>query len=78
MNEKDLKCIIKCFYNEKTNGSYKTLSLAKKSSEHPYVYRCWLKDGKIVDKELIFAYGDIVCTIKYADELILKRLIKRD
>ena len=76
MDAKDLSCIIKCFYNEKTGKTYKTLALAERSSNYPYVYRCWLRDGKILDKELVFAYGDSVCTIKKADENIYNRLIK--
>ena len=51
MNEKDLNYIIKCFYNEKTESTYRTLSSAKKSSKNPYVYRAWLQNGKILDKE---------------------------
>lgn len=76
MNEKDLNYIIKCFYEEKTNKTYRTLSKAKKSTKFPYVYRAWLQNGKILDKEPIFCYGSSVCTIKRADEEIYKRLIK--
>lgn len=76
MSEKDLTDIIKCFYNEKTDGTYKTLLSAKKSSKFPYVYRAWKKDGKILDKELVYGYGESVSTIKRADETIYKRLIK--
>nr|DAV42255.1 MAG TPA: hypothetical protein [Caudoviricetes sp.] len=76
MNEKDLNYIIKCFYNEKTESTYRTLSSAKKSSKNPYVYRAWLQNGKILDKELIYAYGQSVTTIKRADECIYNRLIK--
>ena len=76
MNEKDLNYIIKCFYNEKTEKTYRSLSHAKKSSKTPYVYRAWIQNGKILDKELIYAYGQSVATIKRADEEIYKRLIK--
>lgn len=76
MEEKDINYIIKCFYNEKTDGTYKTLSRATKSSKNPYVYRAWLQNGNILDKELIYAYGQSVATIKRADEIIYKRLIK--
>jgi hypothetical protein len=76
MNEKDLNYIIKCFYNEKTEKTYRSLSHAKKSSKNPYVYRTWLQNGNILDKELIYAYGQSVATIKRADEIIYKRLIK--
>lgn len=76
MNEKDLNYIIKCFYNEKTERTHRTLLSAKKSSKNPYVFRVWLQDGNILDKELIYAYGQSVTTIKRADEEIYKRLIK--
>ena len=76
MNEKDLNYIIKCFYEEKTNHTYRTLSRAKKSTKFPHVYRAWIQNGKILDKEPIYCYGDSVRTIKSADEEIYKRLIK--
>ena len=76
MNEIDLNYIIKCFYEEKTNQTYRTLSEAKKSTKCPYVYRAWLQNGKIIDKEPIYSYGESVSTIKRADEEIYKRLIK--
>lgn len=76
MSEKDLNYIIKRFYNQKTEKTYRTLSHAKKSSKTPYVYRAWLQDGKILDKELIYAYGESLTTIKRADEEIYKRFIK--
>lgn len=76
MSEKDLNYIIKCFYNEKTEKTYRRLLHAKKSSKNPYVYRAWMQDGKILDKEAIYAYGQSVATIKRADEKIYKRLIK--
>ncbi|WP_304331435.1 hypothetical protein [Phocaeicola plebeius] len=78
MNEKDLNYIIKCFYNEKTEKTYRSLSHAKKSSKTPYVYRAWIQNGKILDKELIYAYGQSVATIKRADEIIYNRFIKMD
>jgi hypothetical protein len=53
MSEKDLNYIIKCFYNEKTERTHRTLLSAKKSSKNPYVFRVWLQDGNILDKELI-------------------------
>lgn len=77
MNEKDLNNIIKCFYEEKTNQTYRTLTGAKVSTKFPYVYRAWLQNGKILDKEPIFCYGDSVSTIKRADEEIYNRLIKK-
>lgn len=49
MNEKDLNYIIKCFYEEKTNHTYRTLSRAKKSTKFPHVYRAWIQNGKILD-----------------------------
>lgn len=78
MNGKDLKCIIKCFYNERTEKTYRSLSDAKKSSKNPYVYRAWLQNGEILDKELIYAYGESVATIKKVDEIIYNRLIKKN
>lgn len=76
MNKEDLNGVIKCFYNERTGKTYKTLILAKRSSDFPKVYRCWLKDGKILDKEGLFLYGDFIRTIKSADEEIYSRLVK--
>ena len=70
--------IIKCFLNERTGKTSRTLSHAKKSSKSPYVYRVWLKDGKILDKELLYAYGESLRTIKSADEEIYNRLIKNN
>ena len=77
MEEKDINYIIKCFYEEKTNQTYITLSGAMASTKFPYVYRAWLQNGKILDKEPIFCYGDRVSTIKRADEEIYNRLIKK-
>lgn len=74
----DKNYIIKCFLNERTGKTYRTLSHAKKSSKAPYVYRVWLKDGKILDKELLYAYGESLRTIKSADEEIYNRLIKNN
>lgn len=74
----DKNYIIKCFLNERTGKTSRTLSHAKKSSKDPYVYRVWLKDGKILDKELLYAYGESLGTIKSADEEIYNRLIKNN
>lgn len=74
--ENDMK---KSFYNERSGGLYKTLKEAKESSPNPYVYRAWVSDeGKILDKELVYAYGGMVCTIKRADETIAKRLKQKE
>ena len=69
----------KRFYNERSGGLYKTLKEAKGISLNPYVYRVWLSDeGKILDKEPVYAFGGMVCTIKRADEIIAERLKQKE
>lgn len=70
--ENDMK---KRFYNERSGGLYKTLKEAKESSPNPYVYRAWVSDeGNILEKYPVFAYGDMVCRIKDADQRIEEKL----
>lgn len=74
--ENDMK---KLFYNERSGGLYKTLKGAKGSSPNPYVYRAWVSDDWIIlDKEPVYAYGGMVCTIKRADEIIAERLKQKE
>ncbi len=74
--ENDMK---KRFYNERSAGLYKTLKEAKGISPNPYVYRVWISDEwKILGKELIYAYGGMVCTIKRADEIIAEKIKQKE
>ena len=45
-----------------------------KDGSYPYIYRCWMKDGVIVAKYPVSAYGGICSSIKYADECIAEKL----
>lgn len=70
--------MIKNFYNKKTGQYYNSLKEAKSSSKFPYVYRTWLDDeGNLIDMEILYAYGDSVCTIRIADQIIEKRIINQ-
>ena len=69
----------KCFFEETTGTYHKSLKSAKslgrfKDGSYPYVYRCWMKDGVIVAKYPVSAYGGSCCSIKYADECIAEKL----
>lgn len=69
----------KRFYNDRNGGLYNTLKEAKGSSPNPYVYRAWVSDeGKIQEKELVYAYSEMVCTIKSADAIIEDRLKQKE
>ncbi len=61
----------KCFYNQGTERTYKTLKEAKLANVKAVVYRCWLLDGDIKGMTALKAYGTQVCTIKNADKRIL-------
>lgn len=60
----------KCFYNEGTKRTYKTLKKAKLANVEASVYRCWLLDGEIKGMTVVKAYGTQVCTIMNADKYI--------
>lgn len=60
----------KCFYNDGTERTYKTLKKAKLANEKASVYRCWLLDGEIKGMTALKAYGTQVCTIMNADKRI--------
>lgn len=60
----------KCFYNDGTERTYKTLKKAKLANEKASVYRCWLLDGGIEGMTALKAYGTQVCTIMNADKRI--------
>lgn len=68
----------KCFFEEKTCTFHKTLKAAKsitcKDGSYPYVVRCWKKDGIVVGKHVVYAYGETFCTVKSADEYIMGKI----
>ena len=66
--------IQKKFYEEKTGGFFDTLAAAKKACKWPHVLRVWLRDGKIIERCTLYAYGESFATIKLADELIADML----
>lgn len=66
--------IQKKFYEEKTGGMFDTLAAAKKACKWPYVCRVWLQEGKIVGERVLHAYGESLCTIRFADEEIARKL----
>lgn len=61
---------VKSFYEERTKIIHSTLEDAILSINHPCVYRCWMADGEIKAKALLYIFGVPVCTIKDADKKI--------
>lgn len=55
MSEKE---IIKKFLNEKNGQIHSSLKTAKESTKSPYISRVWIKDEKIIGKQVVFAYGE--------------------
>lgn len=65
----------KCFYESKSETYHKTLVSAKAIGvSSPYVCRVWLKDGKVAGSELVYAYGESICSIKNADKYIEEKI----
>lgn len=71
MSEKE---IIKKFLNEKNGRMYSSLKTAKESTKSPYISRVWIKDEKIIGKQVVFAYGEGCCTVRRADEIIAEKI----
>lgn len=65
---------VKCFYEEKTKVTYKTMKTAKEAINHPCVYRCWMADGEIKAMAQLLHHGVQVRTIKSADERIAEAI----
>ena len=68
------KEIIKRFHEARSDTFHDTLKSAKAAARFPYVKRVWLRDGKVIGWQEVYAYGDSRGTIKGADEIIAKRV----
>lgn len=68
----------KMFFEENTGeytaALYTAKAIALQKRKNPYISRVWLDEDKIVGKVLVYAYGEMQCTIKMADELIARKL----
>ena len=66
----------KMFYEENTGTFHRSIAAAKRCAEakgsNPYVYRVWLtgSPAHIIGKDLVFAYGESVNTVRNADKYI--------
>lgn len=61
---------VKCFYNEGTKRTYKTLKEVKLANVTARIYRCWLLNDEIKGMTPIGVCGEQVCTIANADKRI--------
>lgn len=61
---------VKCFYNDGTKHTYKTLKEAKLANVTASIYRCWLLNDEIKGMAKIGVCGEQVCTIANADKRI--------
>lgn len=66
--------IRKLFREERTDTLHSTLEAAKEASLNPHVYRVWMRGGRVIGRELIYAYGIDFCSAEQADGLIEKLL----
>lgn len=62
--------IEKKFRENRTGRVFRTLKAAKKACKCPYVDRVWLRDGQVIGRCTVFAYGDTCCAVRSADENI--------
>lgn len=70
--------IEKKFRENRTGRVFDTLKAAKKACASPYVDRVWLRDGQVIGRCTLFAYGDTCCTIRDADENIAWMLAREE
>ena len=68
--------IEKKFRENHTGRVFDTLKAAKKACECPYVDRVWLRDGQVIGRCILYAYGDTCCTVR-ADDEDIERMLKR-
>lgn len=66
--------IQKKFYEEKTGGFFDTLAAANQACKYPHILRVWLRDGEIIGRRTLYAYGESCGTVKVADEEIADML----
>ena len=62
--------IEKKFRENRTGRVFDTLKAAKAACEYPYVEREWLRDGQVIGRCVVYAYGDTCCSVRSADENI--------
>lgn len=62
--------IEKKFRENRTGRVFDTLKAAKEACKVPYVERVWLRDGQVIGRCVVFAYGDTCCSVRSADENI--------
>lgn len=62
--------IEKKFRESRTGRGFDTLKAAKEACKVPYVERVWLRDGQVIGRCVVFAYGDTYCSVRSADENI--------
>lgn len=60
----------KKFRENRTGRVFDTLKAAKKACKCSYVDRVWLRDGQVIGRCTLYAYGDTCCTVRAADENI--------
>lgn len=73
----NIKDIVRCFYEERSNTCHKTIASAKRADKFPYVSRVWIYGEKVLGKETVFAYGESVGTIKGVDRFIEETLRRK-
>lgn len=68
----------KMFLEENTGEYTATISAAKRIAlqkrKNPYISRVWLDGDKVIGRVVVYAYGEMQCTIKMADEVIAVKL----
>lgn len=72
--------VIKRFYEEGTHQYFRTLREAKKAGDKgAKVHRVWMQPGgAVMGSVVVWAYGELCCSVQTADESIAENLHKKE
>ncbi len=72
--------VIKRFYEEGTHQYFRTLREAKKAGDKgAKVHRVWMQPGgAVMGSVVVWAYGELCCSVQTADESIAEGLHKKE